>query len=95
MTSTKPLRLAIIGGGLAGATLINALMTLPHLSIKIYESAPQFSERGAAVGLSVNAQRALSEIGPGVREALDRAGAVRMNSMRSVIVRMINMRVAF
>lgn len=82
----KPIRLAIIGGGLAGATLTNALMTLPHLSISIYESAPHFSERGAAVGLSINAQRALSEISPEIREALDRAGAVGINSMRSVIV---------
>ena len=84
---TRKLRIAITGGGLAGATLANALLDQPHLDIHIYESAPEFSERGAAVGLAVNAQRALAEIIPSATELLDRAGAVPMNSTRVVIVR--------
>ncbi|KAF4624981.1 hypothetical protein G7Y89_g13187 [Cudoniella acicularis] len=72
---TKQLRLAIIGGGLAGATLMNALTKYSHLDVRIYESAPEFSERGAAVGLATNAQRALEEISPEMGEALDKAGA--------------------
>ena len=82
----RKLRIAITGGGLAGATLANALLDLPHLDIHIYESAPKFSERGAAVGLAVNAQRALAEIIPSANELLDRAGAVPMNSTRILIV---------
>lgn len=85
-TTNRRLRIAIIGGGLAGATLANALFDQPHLDIHIFESAPEFSERGAAVGLAVNAQRALAEIIPSANALLDRAGAVPMNSTRVVIV---------
>ena len=90
MTDDTPIhkfRIAITGGGLAGATLANALLDQPHLDIHIYESAPEFSERGAAVGLAVNAQRALAEIIPSANELLDKAGAVPMNSTRVVVVR--------
>ncbi|MCJ1356784.1 MAG: hypothetical protein MMC33_006780 [Icmadophila ericetorum] len=76
------LRIAITGGGLAGATLAHALIKHSHLDVRLYESASEFSERGAAVGLSGNAQRALVELGLSLREALDKAGAVRMNSSR-------------
>ncbi|KAK2747202.1 hypothetical protein FQN55_005197 [Onygenales sp. PD_40] len=75
-------RIAIIGGGLAGTTLANALINIPHLDINVYEAAPEFSERGAAVGLSVNAQRALGEIFPSASDILKKAGAVRLNSVR-------------
>lgn len=85
--SPRRLRIAISGGALAGATLMNALSKHPHLDPHIYESAAEFSERGAAVGLSVNAQRALSEIGEPVRKALDNAGAVEMHSSRQMLVR--------
>jgi len=57
--------MAVSGGGLAGATLMNALLKHPHLDPHIYESAAEFSERGAAVDLSINAQRALSDRGAG------------------------------
>jgi salicylate hydroxylase len=87
-SENRRLRIAISGGGLAGATLINALMKHAHLDVHIYESAAEFSERGAAVGLAANAQAALSEIGPEVREALERAGAVLMNSSRAIVVRL-------
>ena len=86
MAEAKKIRVAIIGGGLAGATLFNALLKHAHLDVDIFESAPHFSERGAAVGLSQNAQKALAEIGPQLVEALDRAGAVQMNSSRLVVV---------
>jgi salicylate hydroxylase len=82
----KRLRIVIIGGGLAGTTLLNALMKHPHLEVQIYESAAEFSERGAAVGLSINAQRALNEIGPEVRGAVGKDGAVAMHSTRSTMV---------
>ncbi|KAI9881208.1 MAG: hypothetical protein M1830_007186 [Pleopsidium flavum] len=82
---TQKLRIAITGGGLAGATLANALVHQPHLDVHLYESAPEFSERGAAVGLAVNAQRALSEILPAARDMLAHAGAVPMNSTRVVV----------
>jgi len=85
-SENKRLRIAITGGGLAGATLINALMKYPHIDVHIYESAPEFSERGTAVGLAKNSQNALDEIGPSVKDALVAAGAVSMNSTRGAIV---------
>ncbi|KAF2734164.1 salicylate hydroxylase [Polyplosphaeria fusca] len=85
MASTEKIRIAIIGGGLAGATLINALLKLPHLQVNIFESAPEFSERGAAVGLSINAQTALAEIGGDIVGAPDKAGAVQMLSSRLLV----------
>ena len=83
----KRICIAITGGGLAGATLVNTLMRHPHIDVHIYESAPEFPERGAVVGLSINAHRALSKMGPYVREAIDKAEAVPMHSTRQIIVR--------
>lgn len=85
-TSAKRIRVAISGGGLAGAILANALQKYAHLEVNIYESSGEFSERGAAVGLSINAQSALSEIGSEARNALELAGAVEMHSTRQMIV---------
>ncbi|KAI1399895.1 salicylate hydroxylase [Hypoxylon fuscum] len=85
-STSNPISIAIIGGGLAGISLANALIRHPHLRIQVFEAAPQFSERGAAVGLSTNAQRALDEVlGGSAEEALERAGAVSMNPMRMMV----------
>lgn len=87
MSTHEPLKIAIIGGGLAGATLMNALLHHPHLQVDLFESAPEFSERGAAVGIAQNGQAALAEIGGGIATALDRARAVTMSSSRMCMVR--------
>ncbi|KAI6083364.1 salicylate hydroxylase [Hypoxylon rubiginosum] len=81
----KLIRIAIIGGGLAGASAANALFHLPHVDVHVFESAPEFSERGAAVGLSVNAQRALNAFIPPDKGVLQKAGAVAMNSSRIIL----------
>ncbi|KAI0967861.1 salicylate hydroxylase [Xylaria arbuscula] len=80
-------RVAIVGGGLAGATLANALIQQPQLEVHVFESAPEFSERGAAVGLGINAQMALSEIisAPAAVALLDKAGGVPTNTSRIVL----------
>ncbi|KAH9885071.1 salicylate hydroxylase [Xylariomycetidae sp. FL2044] len=83
--TTPKIDLAIIGGGLAGASLANAMMRIPHISVQVFESAPEFSARGAAVGLAVNAQKALRRVVPDADQLLERAGAVPMNSSRAVI----------
>ncbi|KAI0100099.1 salicylate hydroxylase [Nemania sp. FL0031] len=85
MSVETPLKLAIIGGGLAGVTLGNALIQHPHIEVHIYESAPQFSERGAAVGLAINAQTALHQLLPQASEMLKKTGAVPMNSTRVMV----------
>ncbi|KAI0180074.1 salicylate hydroxylase [Hypoxylon sp. FL1284] len=82
---SKQIRVAIIGGGLAGASIANGLFHLSHVDVHVFESAPEFSERGAAVGLSLNAQRALNEIIPLDKEVLKKAGAVPMKSSRIIL----------
>lgn len=84
--SSKRFRIAIIGGGLAGSTLANALVQLPHIDVHVYESAPEFSERGASVVLSSNAIQALKRTVPSSKELLEKAGAVRMDSSKVCIV---------
>ncbi|KAI0197977.1 salicylate hydroxylase [Astrocystis sublimbata] len=80
-------RVAIVGGGLAGATLANALLQLSQIEVHVFESAPEFSERGAAVGLAINAQMALNEIlsGPAAVALLDKAGGVATNTSRILL----------
>ncbi|GAW16537.1 hypothetical protein ANO14919_059670 [Xylariales sp. No.14919] len=76
------IKLAIIGGGLAGVTLANALAQHDHIVVHVWESTPQFRERGAAVGLDVNSQNALHHILPQASELLENAGGGPMNSTR-------------
>lgn len=87
MSSDQSIKITIIGCGLAGATLANALLKYPHLDVNIFESAPEFSERGAAVGIAANAQAALAEIGGVVADVVERAGGVIMTSSRLCMVR--------
>lgn len=75
--------------GLAGAALANALVRVPQVDVHVFEPAPTFSERGAAVGLATNAQLALAQILPSGTDVLDKAGAVPMNSSRIILVRNI------
>ncbi|KAK3989418.1 hypothetical protein QBC44DRAFT_350634 [Cladorrhinum sp. PSN332] len=83
--TATPIRIAIIGGGIAGATLANALFRIPNIQVSVFEAAPTFSERGAAVGLAGDAQAALRHVIPSSKELLAKAGAVPMNSTRLVI----------
>ncbi|KID82874.1 salicylate hydroxylase [Metarhizium guizhouense ARSEF 977] len=78
-------RIAIIGGGLAGTVLANALLQRTHLDVHLFEADACFSERGAAIGLSSAAQSALKHIIPSADELLAKAGAVPMNSTRTMI----------
>ncbi|KAI0802604.1 hypothetical protein GGR55DRAFT_664836, partial [Xylaria sp. FL0064] len=78
---SRPIRVAISGGGLAGASLMQALLQYPHLDVHIFESASAFKEAGLAIGLTRNAQAALDLIGPPAPELLKRAGAVPMQGV--------------
>lgn len=81
MTASK-LRIAIVGGGVAGASLANALAQCDNLSLQLFESAPKFSERGAAVGLSAFAQRALKLAVADYNGLITQSGAVEMGASR-------------
>ncbi|QRE75554.1 FAD-dependent monooxygenase [Methylobacterium aquaticum] len=60
----KPLRVAVIGGGIGGLTLGLALRA-HGLRAEIYEQAAELAEIGAAVALSANATRELARLGLG------------------------------
>lgn len=79
------IRVAISGGGLAGASLMHALLAYSHLDVYIFESAAEFKEAGAAVGIARNALAALDLIGPSAAQALERAGAVPLRGVRFML----------
>ncbi|KAK4498759.1 hypothetical protein PRZ48_009269 [Zasmidium cellare] len=79
------LRVAILGGGLAGAMLLRSLLPLKHLKVDIFESRPAFKEEGAAIGMATNALKALKDIDPDLLQCLERAGAVEENDLRAFI----------
>ena len=55
-------RVAIIGGGIGGATA-GCAFAQAGLEVSIYESAPELREIGAGVALHPNAMRVLKMIG--------------------------------
>lgn len=80
-----PVRVAINGGGLAGACLLHALLPYAHLDVHIFESAAAFKEAGLAIGIARNALAALDLIGPPAAQCLERAGAVPMVGVRFML----------
>lgn len=82
--ASQQIRVAIIGGGLAGALLMNALTKYPQLDVQLYEAKPELQERGASVGLSVNAQRAMRLLG--MENVTGRASAVKVGCLQLLVV---------
>ena len=80
----SPIEVAIVGGGLSGLVLANALSRHEHLSVNVYEADTEFKERGASVGLIDNAQNALRMLG--LHHLLAEAGAVPTLGCRNIIV---------
>jgi salicylate hydroxylase len=73
--ATPPLRIAIVGGGIGGLTLLLGLLKhssrdliQPHL----YEAAPAFAEIGAGVAFGSNSIRAMELLDPAVAAAYNR-----------------------
>nr|POF02488.1 6-methylsalicylic acid decarboxylase ata [Quercus suber] len=72
MASTaQTVRIAIIGGGFAGLTLLIGLQKYPHIDAHVYESAKAFSEHGAGAILGPNSQRAMKLIDPRIFEGFE------------------------
>jgi salicylate hydroxylase len=61
-------RIAIVGGGLAGLAAANALRTF-GIAAEVFEQAPELGEIGAAVNASPQAVKALQAIGVGDKVA--------------------------
>ncbi|KAK6835048.1 salicylate hydroxylase [Apiospora arundinis] len=82
---TGSIKVAISGGGLAGASLVHALLKYPHLDIHIFESASEFKEAGSAIGLKRSAQAALDLIGPSAVRSFQDAGGVEQLRVRFML----------
>ncbi len=65
---TQDRAIAVVGGGLAGLAVAQAL-NVHGFHTEVFEAAPQLGEIGAAVGTSPNATKALQAIGLGERIA--------------------------
>ncbi|KAH8810762.1 salicylate hydroxylase [Xylogone sp. PMI_703] len=59
---SSQLRIAIVGGGLAGAASAIALSRLPEVQIKVYERSETPREVGALIGVMVSALKSLSRV---------------------------------
>jgi salicylate hydroxylase len=68
----KPLRVAIVGGGIGGAAAACAL-NARNIAVRLFEQAPALAEVGAGVALQPNGIRMLRQLG--LAEALLRCGA--------------------
>ncbi|KAF2661506.1 salicylate hydroxylase [Lophiostoma macrostomum CBS 122681] len=56
-------RIAIIGGGLGGMAFMNSALYAGLENIQLYEAAPEFTEVGAGVNITRNANRVLDAFG--------------------------------
>lgn len=73
----EKIRVAILGAGIAGLTLLAALEKHPHIDVQLYEgSASITGESGANVGFDTNTLHALELLGKDFRDAITKAGAV-------------------
>lgn len=81
----RPIRVAITGGGIAGATLLHALLPHSNLDTHIFEAASAFKEAGMAIGIARNAFEALELIGPSARGALEKAGSIPHHGVRFML----------
>jgi len=64
----RKVKIAIVGGGIAGLALAAGLKKKSHIDFHIYESVPEYKDVGAGLALHMNAIKAMALIGPEVRQ---------------------------
>lgn len=67
---SKKIKIAIIGGGIAGVVLMARLVRCPQLEVNLYEASALFSQVGAGISFGTNAVHAMQILG--LEEAYDR-----------------------
>jgi len=82
-SSPEPIKIAIIGAGIAGLTAAIALQDEPHIDVQVYERATELREVGATIALGPNGLRILDKLG--VSEALEDTVGFRNRTGRSMI----------
>ncbi|OAA63689.1 Salicylate hydroxylase (Salicylate 1-monooxygenase) [Niveomyces insectorum RCEF 264] len=60
--ASPPLRIAIVGGGLAGAAAAGCLARLPNVDVKVYERSDAIREVGALIGVMVSGMKVLARM---------------------------------
>ncbi|KAI0113422.1 salicylate hydroxylase [Daldinia grandis] len=81
-----PIRVAIIGGGLAGMTLAAGLTNIPRLDVQLFEAAADIAgSHGGSYIFNSTTQRSLERVIPSAQELLQRAGAVSNKSSRFIL----------
>ncbi|KAI1102429.1 FAD/NAD(P)-binding domain-containing protein [Jackrogersella minutella] len=75
-SSPSTIRVAIMGGGLAGAAVLRGLLRYPHIAADMYESRPAFRDEGPGLAFTTKTQAILAAIDPELEHCLHRAGAV-------------------
>lgn len=81
--ASKPISLAIIGGGLAGLALtIGLLPYSQHINTTIYEAAAEFAEVGVGVAFGPNAVRAMGLISPDILKGFKKHATGNENAER-------------
>ncbi|KAK6081498.1 mannitol 1-phosphate dehydrogenase [Seiridium cupressi] len=78
--ANSAIRVAIIGGGLAGTALLRGLLRYPHIAVDMYEARLSFKDERPGIELNVLAQGVLRAIDPSIDTCLIRAGAVCTSS---------------
>ncbi|KAI0002649.1 FAD/NAD(P)-binding domain-containing protein [Xylariaceae sp. FL0662B] len=58
-------RIAVVGGGLGGMAFMNSALHSGLTNVHLYEAAPQFTEVGAGVNITANANRIIDAFGIG------------------------------
>ena len=70
------IRVAILGGGLAGISMLRGLLKYPHIAVDVYESRPSSREEGSALEFSGYTEEALYALDPSLEQSLGRAGGI-------------------
>jgi salicylate hydroxylase len=74
-TKSKPIEVAVIGGGFGGLAVAIGLQKYPHINVQVYEAADKFAEIGAGVVLGPNSQRAMEYIDPRIKAGYEKRAA--------------------